>query len=203
MNCNIVTMTYENGMFYATYQSKEKFETADNKCDSTQVGWVNINLEIQVHDNKTGGLIDNNGWSAHDVTMKVEFTKDATKNKSEIKSITWKNNVTSETIDINGDFDSNNTKAITEVSILNTTYEAKVTFNDGTIYYAKRNIKIDKQNPLVYGGDIEVENAASWTNKNKKVKVVASDGNGSGIAGYYIGPSSDCNNVKYERCADI
>jgi len=54
-------------------------------------------------------------------------------------------------------------------------------------YKASVNLRIDNEAPVIYSSQITAVNNSATT---KNVKIIASDGKGSGIAGYYLGATS-------------
>ena len=188
LNNHIVTITKEGENYYGHFLSEE--ESDPNKLDKT-----NINLEI-VATKLSGGVVNNNDWSGEDVvlTPKIKGSKSA----NNVVKVTWYSNVDSKEIPVSGNYAEVSGYTVSAAQILDTEYRVEVEFNDATKYEAKRAIKIDKQQPVIYQEDITVEKAGIYTNSNKNVVILASDQNGSGLAGYYIGNNPICENNSYK-----
>lgn len=79
-------------------------------------------------------------------------------------------------------------------STLNTTYTFQYTiYNDVSKevnrYKQSYNLRIDNESPIIYENELNVTNKFIYT-ENKIVTISASDGKGSGIAGYYLAPNN-------------
>jgi prepilin-type N-terminal cleavage/methylation domain-containing protein len=192
MNCNIVTITQEEDIFYGHYQDTQE-------CDIANIDMVNINLAIvETEDKKDGREIDVNEWTSENVILSVKFEKTDV-DKSQVSKITWYSNVGKQEIAVDNNFNEVNKYGVSAELILNSNYRVEVEFKDGTIYQASRGVKIDKQSPLLYSADIKVSTPNNYTTEFKSVQISSTDQNGSGIAGYYIGTEETCmNNDFYE-----
>ncbi len=183
LNCHIVNIERDNDNLYGRYSN-------DEECDVSNLTIKNLNLNIEVYetnDNVTkGNKIENNRWTNKNVILKVVLGEDLT--EEEIKTITWQSNITRETT-------NKEEYIVSAEQIINTNYSVIVETKGGVSYQASVGIKIDKQRPVIYEAQIEREN--EWTNADKKLNISASDGNGSGISGYYVGLEQDCTKVAY------
>ncbi len=190
MNCLVVNIREDQNNLYGELTDKKE-------CDITNLEIVNRNLNIDVYEKGTNRKIAANEWTGKDVYLQVSF-KDSSINKNNVKKITWISNSGREEVTINNNFDSNNKKDVTASLIINTTYKVEVLMADEVKYQAQTNVKIDKQRPVIYEAENYIENENNYTNSDKLVRVTATDFNGSGIAGYYIGTSNNCQTVSYE-----
>ena len=181
LNCYIITSRIENGNYVAEIGEEIKSGT---KCGTyTQTGDYEI-CEVTV----SGDCISiQNSWYKDNITLGV-------KDKSErildgAATFSW-----------SGTSGDTSTKSfiITNIKELGQNmYQVKVT-KDNVIGEASVQVKIDKQNPTVT--NIDVKDANVWiSDSTKKVTVEATDYEGSGVVGYYIGDSYDCKNVTYSN----
>lgn len=191
LNCHIVSIRKEENSLYGEYSEEEE-------CNLDNLVIKNQNLGINIYatsDNVTKGeKIEENTWTNKNVILEAYIGEKI--NIEDVKKITWQSNIGQETRDISGDFFSKNEYLVTAEQIVNTEYSAIIELNDGTSYQTQVKVKIDKQRPIIY--EVFVEKKEEWTNQNKKITVTASDGNGSGIYGYYIGTNSNCNEIEYD-----
>jgi type IV pilus assembly protein PilA len=185
LDCYQITITKNNGEYTAELTSVEA-----GNCTVTD----NNNLNIMAYPynlaNSTLGVkIEADNWTNQDVILYVDLTALSNKN---IKSIKW----TSGTIDDNKTIDKDhpitngvsidfnkycNEEKVSASVFLNSKYIVEVTLDDGTVKTGSYTVKIDKEKPVVTGN---VDN--TWTNGNKKITLNGSDGDGSGISGYYV-----------------
>ncbi len=190
MNCLVVNIREDQNNLYG--------ELTDVKeCDITNLEITNRNLNVDVFEKDTNRKLAGNEWTSKDVYLQVSF-KDSSINKNNVKKITWISNSGREEVAINNDFDSHNRKDVTASLIINATYKVEILMNDDVKYQAQTNVKIDKQRPEIYEAENYIENENNYTNSDKLVRITATDFNGSGIAGYYIGTSNDCRTARYE-----
>jgi prepilin-type N-terminal cleavage/methylation domain-containing protein len=190
MNCHIVTIKEDEDIFYGSYTDTEE-------CDADNLDATNINLDI-IATTESGKTLDSGNWTNENVYLSAKFLKNV--DVSTITKITWYSSSTTNEIEVNGNFNEVNKYLVSAEQILNTTYKVEVELNDGTKYEAKRRIKIDKQNPVVYKDDIIIDKENVYTINSKTVTIRSSDYNGSGIKGYYVGKDSTSysNNTFYE-----
>ena len=191
MNCLVVNIREEQNNLYGEITDKQE-------CNVSDLEIINLNLNLDVYEKETNRKLVANEWTNKDVYLQVSF-KDSGINKNNVTKISWISNSGREEVTINNNFDSNNKKDVTASLIINTTYKVEVLMADEVKYQAQTNVKIDKQRPVIYEAENYIENENNYTNSNKLVRVTATDFNGSGIAGYYIGPNSNCQTVSYEE----
>lgn len=192
MNCKIVYITKDTGNLYGNYTEQEV-----EGCDASKLEIESMYIKINAYamnenDEKQGEELGDK-WVRSNVYLEAEFT-DLSIDKNEVQSIKWKSNA--EEKESNEFF-----YKVKAEQIINSMYFVEIKMNDGTIYQAEKMVKIDKQRPVIYDQGINIEKKEEWTT-NKEITIQASDGNGSGIYGYYIGTNNDCINLalsEYER----
>ncbi len=190
LNCHIVSITKENEVYYGKYSDEEE-------CEVSNLTITNLNLVIKAYETtdgtNKGKEITTGEWTKENILLEAELGEKIDKNN--VKKITWQSNIETKENEVNNDYDSKNTYVVSAEQIINTTYYVTIEMNDSTSYQTSREVKIDKQRPILY--ETKIENENKWTSSNKKVWVSAGDGSGSGIYGYYIGDNSKCNEVEY------
>ena len=195
MNCHLIYITEENNQLYGNYTEQEE-------CDIEKIQTENRFLKISAYktlDNTTlGEKVEEKEWTKENVILVAEFL-DSNILLEKIKSITWRSNAKEETVEVENNFDSKNKYLVTAEQIVNSIYTVEIKMEDGTLYQTETYVRIDKQRPIVYDKEIRVEKENEYTASEKEVHVEASDGNGSGIYGYYIGEENRCNEVVYEE----
>ena len=191
MNCHIVNVREEGENVYGEY-------TEEEECDNSKVEVVNMHLGIQIKKESDRREIENNQWVGENVILEAYF-KDENVKEEEVKKITWSSNAGREEKEVNGDFAQKKEYSVKAEQIINTGYSVRIEMNTGVVYQAQVVVKIDKQRPNVYEGETDVEKEGEYTREGKEISISASDGNGSGIYGYYIGSSNRCKEVNYER----
>ncbi len=183
LNCHIVNIERDNDNLYGRYSNEEE-------CETTNLTIKNLNLNIEMYetsDNVTkGNKIENNSWTNKNVILKAVLNEDL-KNEP-IKNITWQSNIARETT-------NKDEYLVSAEQIINTNYTVIVETEGGVSYQASVVVKIDKQRPVIYEAQIEREN--DWVKEDKKLNISASDGNGSGISGYYVGNEQDCTKATF------
>lgn len=194
MNCHLIYITEENENLYGNYTEQEECNIENL---STENRFLKINV-YKTHDNVTlGEKVEGNAWTKENVILVAEFL-DQNINKDSIEKLIWRSNAVEEERTIEKDFESKNKYLVTAEQIVNSIYSVEIKLSDGTTYQAQTYVKIDKQRPIVYDSEIRIEKENEYTANDKEVYVEASDGNGSGIYGYYIGEDNRCTDVIYE-----
>lgn len=194
MNCHIVNVSKEENNYYGHY-------TENEECDINNIELINIHLGINIYKTSDNSKVESGIWTNSNVILEVYF-KDETIKKEEVKKIKWTSNIGVEEREVANNFEIQNKYLVEAEQIVNTTYYVEVTLENGTVYQAQTNIKIDKQRPTIYEDEMRIEKESEYTSKEKEVTISATDGNGSGIYGYYIGASDKCNEVSYEENND-
>lgn len=191
LNDCIVTITKEGENYYGNLT---------DITDPDQLDRTNENLEIIETGIESGEIIEENKWTKENVRLTIRIREGGAnkgKNESDIEKIRWYNNVSSHEYE----YSIQKHEEIEVVQILNTEYRVEVTFKDGSKFVARRQIKIDKQKPRMYTDDVRIENENNWSNKDKKVVLLASDQGGSGIGGYYVGENEECTRNELHKIA--
>lgn len=203
LNCHIVSIIKDNNGLYGQYSEEED-------CDLEKQSITNMYLSILKYKTEdtefkeSPSLVDpfkeGEEWTKKNVylvaTLGEKLKEQLKDQKIQIKKITWTSNRGSEERKVNNNFESQNKYLVTAEQLINTDYTVRIELENKTVYQASTSVKIDKQRPVIYETFIEREN--EYTSQDKKVTITASDGNGSGIYGYYIGTNPNCNEVDYE-----
>lgn len=183
LNCYIVNIKEENGVFIATLGDKEVDE--NNQCSSSS---MLTNNTLLCNNKNCGDWMKIEGGG--DLELKIKYNDDVI--PSGILSYEWKSR--SGVYDYGEDF-SHSTYTINKPTVINTLYSVTIktqtTENGETktkTYYASSYVRIDNENPVVISESL---NTTDWSSY-KTLTVKATDGNGSGISGYYF--FSDTNN---------
>ena len=197
LNCNIVNMTYENGSYNAKMEEESTLSEDKKSCGTYGItSDYNIYVITPIVDNERNCNQDEiNGWYNCDVELGV---KDKNNNVIDTSTATieWYGNSIN---GIMGTTIKTNTYELSQSS-----YRVKVTMSDDLkIGGATKIINIDKQAPVVNEEKIENENI--WVSKEvgKKVRIEATDYDGAGIDGYYLGTNNNCNEVDYSENKEL
>lgn len=189
MNCYVVNINFDKENIYGQY-SNEEIKASDGTCDTDKLETKYLVVDLKLYEitnaegtewNKTSlgvGL-----WTKKDVMLIAEI-KEEMKNK--VSKITFISTIEEEERIVTKDYNNKNKKKISAVEIMNTRYivevETKEKDENGeeivNTYRSQIKVKIDKQRPVIYDGEIKVEKEEEWTNQSKKIKIVASDGEG-------------------------
>lgn len=189
MNCQVIAITYHNGQYEATL-------TDESICDFEKIEQESSNFKIILKENtpeeKEITKI-NNWWSKENIKATLILQNDFKGMESYIKSITW--SIAGEKTEKNiTDFYSQNTYIVEANSLVNNNLLAEIKIQkeeEESIYYSI--IRIDKQSPTIYTGEINFESQNEWTNKDKILTAYANDGNSSGISGISISGEKNVN----------
>ena len=181
LNCYIITSRMENGSYVAELGEEVKsgtkcgtyMQTGDYEiCEVTSSGDCVSIQKAWYKENITLGVKDKSGRI---VDGEATFSWSGTSGDTSTKS-----------------FITTNIKELGQ-----NMYKVKVT-KESIVGEASTQIKIDKQIPVIT--NILVSDANVWTsNSTKKVTIEATDYDGSGLVGYYVGTSYDCGNVSYSN----
>ncbi len=198
MLCYVIRIDYDNNQ-YSAYLTGEEY------CDYLELQQQASIFElIKIDGDK---VIAENEWTRNDITLKLQFKKeeDYEKYHNYVEEIQWRGNSQIESVEVHNNFDSKNTRFVQASQLINTRYEATIKINyEGKklIYKTYTQIKIDRQNPIIYQGDLSVDHFDDWVNTSKKAHIVTSDYNGSGVYGYYInnqGATCSTNKADYTQ----
>ncbi len=188
MNCKVVYITKEVNDLYGNYVDDKEKEI----CDFEGLKNENMFLELKAfsmnENEEKGEEIEESAWVRTNVYLEAVIT-DPKIDKNEVIGIKWRSNV-----------DEIQTNAygykVEAEQIIHSTYFVEMRLRNGTIYQASKEVKIDKQRPIIYDSEISIEKEHEWANR-KNVTIKATDGNGSGIYGYSIGKNNDCVHANY------
>lgn len=189
LNCYIVEMT-KKGNYYTAEFKNTKYETANGSCDTGKLNADNANIDIKLN----GGTVSSNWYRLSSFTL-----------KSSSSSVNIDCNTNSCVWTSNSGFRQTGTNEITinNINVLNTKYTFQYTvIKDNKVdrYTKSVEVKIDNEDPVIYNDNIYVYEDE---NNVKKVDIEASDGAGSGIAGYYFGTSSNCGTYTNNKTFNI
>ena len=173
MNCYVVEMTRENSYYKAEFKNDKNYDE-DGVCNYNKLEESSSNVSIIATGEKIGD------WYKGKVTLTATSNKvviDCTNNTCK-----W---TSSSGLDKNGESIEVDSKGI-----LNTKYTFQYTIynqedNTVTRYKDAMTLKIDNEAPVIYNEQITVTDRYVYTDK-KTVKIIASDGKGSGISGYAL-----------------
>ena len=180
MNCYVVEMEKYSDYYRATLVDGKNYDN-NGVCDLSKLNEDSAEVSIDVINN--GASVTNfSNWLRGNVTLKAysnSISVDCVTNKcvwnsSSGASVTGEDDITLS--NVNG--------------TLETKYTFQMTVYDDDTSEVKRYkssviLKVDNESPIIYGNEIKVTDRFIYTN-SKKVTISASDGQGSGIAGYYL-----------------
>lgn len=203
MLCYTIRVNYENNQ-YAAYLSDEEYCSYEELEKQTSI------VEL-VKIDTSGNIIGENDWSRDNILLRVQFKDEENRNKfqNSVQEITWNGNSHVENVAVNGDFSSKNQYSVVASQFMNTKYEVTVKIvHEGKtyIYKAYSQVRIDRQQPIIYQDDVSVDHFDDWQNGSKDVHIVASDFDGAGVYGYYINENnSTCstNKSSYQQVTSL
>ena len=179
LNCYIVRSTYEDGEFTSTLDFETLLDRNENgTCNNYEKESV---ISIGVDEEGTGNYSSEiKDWYKDDVTLavlgenKTIFKKDGATYewRSNYGGITTKDTVTTE---------------VSEGIVSSMPYSVSVRYNENGKNInaeAQATINIDKEAPRIIA--INIPNPTQWAT-SRVVDITATDGNGSGLKGIYVG----------------
>ncbi len=188
MNCYAIDVKIENNTYVANLNLKKNYIQKDNTCNTEAFLAENSNLTIYSKINGIEEKITEDKWFNNNKISLI-----AKLNGKEINSgsFLWTST--------NGERSTNSSVDINVSKILKTKYTLRYETEEGFIYEQKADINIDTEKPIIYEDEIVISNRDIWT-YDKTIKINATDQNGSGIIGYYVG-ILECNdpNAIYEK----
>lgn len=180
MNCYVVEMEKQSDYYNATLVDGKNYDN-NGVCDLSKLNEDSAEISIEVINNGTS-VSNLSNWLKGNVTLKAYSNSliiDCATNKcvwssSGGASLTGSDEITLDNVS----------------GTLETKYTFQMTVYDDDTSEVKRyksvvNLKIDNELPTIYGNELKVTDRFIYTT-NKKVTISASDGQGSGIAGYYL-----------------
>ena len=201
LNCYLVRSTYEDGEFTSLLEIKDEnlLERNDGTCSKYQKdGLASIGVqEISEENNNLEGindevgfkLLDDNTWFKNNVYLAV--LEGNTPFDKEGATYEWRSNYGTTTTD------STTQTAVSAGVASQIPYTVTVRWQEegnNLEKSASATIKIDREAPRIIG--IEVPDSTEWTTK-KTVTITATDGNGSGLYGIYVGKDlTECSENK-------
>jgi len=193
INCYVVEMEKTSEYYNAKLIDNKNYDES-GVCDLSKLQEDNAEINILV--SNTNGNISNtdswiNGTSNGSITLKA--LSDNIDIKCEINKCVWASNS-------GANITGSDTMILNNIkTTLNSKYTFQLTIygedsNEVKRYKSSINLKIDNEPPAIYEDEISVTNKFIYTS-TKDVKIVASDGRGSGISGYYlsIDNGQNCN----------
>lgn len=172
--------------------------TDEQFCDYKELEEQTTIIKI-VQKDSTGKELQEDSWTRDDVTLEIQFISEEEYDRyhNSVQTIEWKGNNQRENVTLQNNFDQKNKKLVTASQFINQRYEATVTIShEGRtyVYKAYSQVKIDRQNPTIYKDDLSINNFDDWQKDSKKVRVISSDYDGSGVYGYfYTDISNPCS----------
>lgn len=179
--------------------------TNQEVCDYEQLTLSQSKVYLNRYDESGNILLNsswNRGWTNGKVILELELNLDFNY-PDEITQIRWVGNNNEKVISVNKDFEEKRRYVVEASQLLNTDYEAHVTFlHEGqeVTYSTTTKVKIDHQAPSLYQEDIIVMDAEKWTRDTKDVTFTMNDSSGSGVYGYAIlRDSNACRLASYTK----
>lgn len=184
LNCYVVEMDKVSDYYNATFIDGKNYDN-NGECDLSKLQEENAGVSIEVLNNGTT-VSDTEAWVKGTISLRAysdSVSVDCETNKCVWASSSGASSTGSDTITLNS-----------VSGILDTKYTFQMTVYDNESseikrYKASVSLKIDNEAPSIYENEITTTDKFIYTS-TKKVKISASDGKGSGIAGYYLGLST-------------
>ena len=199
MNCYVIEMEKTSDYYKATFKDEKNYDN-NGVCDLNKLEEDDTELIIDV--SNSSGKVDNiNSWingSNNDITLKAISESNILDIDCNVNQCVWTSS-------------SGLNKTGTDIilldnigTILNSRYTFQITLYDINTESVKRytssvNLKIDNESPTIFDNEIKVTNKYDYKD-SKEVTIIANDGKGSGIAGYYLALDDgiSCNNISIE-----
>lgn len=187
MLCYTIRVEYQDNQYHGEL-------TEERYCEYEELEKQTSIIELVKLDASNSSLISYDSWTKNNVILKVQFKTNEYANlyQNSVTEIIWKGNSQREVIPISQNFNTKNQYSIQVSQFMNTKYEVTMKIiHDGKtyIYKAYTQVKIDRQSPLIYQDEIEVDHYDEWTASDKKIHLVTTDLDGSGVYGYYVNTS--------------
>ncbi len=192
LNCYIVDMKKQGTYYIANFNFNSKFETENGTCDDSKIKTQLASINIELYNNGVKVNNTSNWIKGNNISLKAKsnsVTIDCSKNECIWTSTSGIKKTGVSEIEVN-----NNQLLKSKYVFQYNVYSN----SEITRYNSNIDIKIDNENPIIHVDDTEITNNDSDSSL-KNVEINASDGNGSGISGYYIGSNSNCNTVTYSN----
>lgn len=185
LNCYVVEMTKHGDYYDAKFLDDNNYEV-DGVCDNNKLQELQEDIAIVVLvDGKEEDNLEN--WYRGLVTLRAYSNSviiDCVNNRCTWQSSSGANKTGIDEVTLNN-----------AIGSLKTTYTFSYTMldkgnNELKRYQKSVNLKIDNEEPKIYENETKITNRYIYSDK-KQVTIEASDGKGSGIAGYYLGLDSE------------
>ena len=177
MNCYAIEIDYENGNYNAKLLSDYKDE--DGKCDLNKAKSDYSSVKIIAYDSQErNSSINLEEWHKGNIYL---YTAE------EYSNYNW--------LTSTGKVSTDEYLTLESQTIYDGLVSVQTIDAEGNNLFGISNVKIDNQPPVI--NEVKVKWEKEW-NKNKNIDIKATDGNGSGIAGYYIG-EKECNTLTAEE----
>ncbi len=188
MNCHMVKMENNDGVYYAEYQEEEV-------CDLSSLvrnadGLVLNATQVDSNTPYVGGE-----WTKENIELSLSFNKDIDVNN--IDNIIWTIDGYEDEVLVNGNWSDVNKYNVETFVVFNNDVYVEVNTKDKLRFKGQINVKIDKEKPVSYQSDIKINEKDIYTNHLKNTSFKATDNEGSGIHGYYLGKNSNCESNQY------
>lgn len=176
MNCLLIEVAYKKGNYFTKLLDIEE-------CDLEKAQLENGDINILMRDLETGNVDNVLGkWTSKNVELLVDHSE--LDGKENIIAYRWSS--------ATGHSSEDATMIMDVTGVFDSTVAVEVTTDADHKYFAKANLRIDKEAPVIE--DIVVSGGNNWT-KGRTIEIKATDKTGSGIGGYYIA-KTPCDETK-------
>lgn len=190
LNCYIINSSYENGEYVSTFG--EDIGTTSGTCNTYE---KEVDLQICKYDEEMNTCkdFDSDTWFSNNITLGIKY-RNGEILKDENLTYIW-----SSVDGSSGDtyFMKTNTSLISQGA-----YTVKVSFEDNKVSEANKEVKIDKQAPIIVEAGLTSENEEEEWAKEKSALIVVSDYAGSGAYGVFAGKNGEfecTKDLKYTK----
>ena len=181
INCQKIELEYVNGKYELNFKVDKDNEAKDCIIEKPLLeGLIEVYNESDV---KISPKYDT--WFNENLVLKT--SEDLTK----ISSLKWSTP--------SGFYSTDNTINIKTDSTVNEEYNLVINYKDGTTKTSKIKINIDKESPVILKESMSLK----WQNTDKKVEILASDLNGSGVDNYYFSNTKKCENPQKQNYKNL
>ncbi len=191
LNCYVVEMTKENDYYTAKFLDDKNYDN-DGVCDLDKLKELNEEVSIEVLNN--GLKVNDSEWVKGDISLRV-YSNSVNIDCNNHKCL-WTSSSGAYQEGVS-EIDLNNINGLLETRY---NFQMTIVNEEDNIkrYNASVELKIDNEKPTIYEKEIKVTDKFINTD-TKTVEIVASDGKGSGISGYYLGINTNsCYNEDLE-----
>jgi len=201
MNCYIVEMKKTSEYYNAKFIDEKNYDV-NGVCDISKLKEDSAEVRI-ILSNSKGTINTISDWLNGNIngSITLKALSDTVNIKCNVNDCLWTSNS-------GANVAGTDTITLDNITgLLNTKYTFQLTVYDEDNMEVKRykssiNLKIDNAVPTIYENEITVTNRFDYAS-SKTVKIVASDGKGSGIKGYYLaldnGQGCNSNSITYSE----